>query len=211
MQETVCSPWGIVFLGYRALSCAVVKHGRRQGDELRGSTANQLKEISEKREEDGAVTGEKDYEGLSVKPGEDRLMNALNKVIRIGIRALAILMTFVIIWGIGDVVWVIYRHVVEPPFMILKMADILETFGAFLAVLIAVEIFLNITLYLRDDIIHVKLVVATALMAIARKVIVFDFSEISYQHVMATGMVVLALGITYWLIAKRERTEPHQD
>jgi len=138
-------------------------------------------------------------------------MNALNKVIRIGIRALAILMTFVIIWGIGDVVWVIYRHVVEPPFMILKMADILETFGAFLAVLIAVEIFLNITLYLRDDIIHVKLVVATALMAIARKVIVFDFSEISYQHVMATGMVVLALGITYWLIAKRERTEPHQD
>ena len=86
--------------------------------------------------------------------------------------------------------------------MILRMADILEIFGAFLAVLIAVEIFLNITLYLREDIIHVKLVVATALMAIARKVIVFDFSEISYQHVMATGMVVLSLGITYWLISK---------
>jgi len=120
-------------------------------------------------------------------------------------------MAFVIIWGIADVVWVIYRHLVEPPFMILKMADILETFGAFLAVLIAVEIFLNITLYLRDDIIHVKLVVATALMAIARKVIVFDFSEISYQHVMGTGVVVLALGITYWLISKRERTESHQD
>ncbi len=154
---------------------------------------------------------EKDYEGLSIKPGEDKLMSALNKVIRVGVRALAILMTFVIIWGIGDVVWVIYRHLVEPPFMILKMADILETFGAFLAVLIAVEIFLNITLYLRDDIIHVKLVVATALMAIARKVIVFDFSEVSYQHVMATGVVVFGLGITYWLIAKRERTEPHQD
>jgi len=57
----------------------------------------------------------------------------------------------------------------------------------------------------------VKLVVATALMAIARKVIVFDFSEISYQHVMGTGVVVLALGITYWLISKRERIEPHQD
>jgi uncharacterized membrane protein (DUF373 family) len=157
------------------------------------------------------VRRDKDYEGLSVKPGEDRLMSVLNQVIRLGIRALAILMAFVIIWGIADVVWVIYGHLVEPPFMILKMADILETFGAFLAVLIAVEIFLNITLYLRDDIIHVKLVVATALMAIARKVIVFDFSEISYQHVMGTGVVVLALGITYWLISKRERIEPHQD
>jgi uncharacterized membrane protein (DUF373 family) len=30
------------------------------------------------------------------------------------------------------------------------------------AVLIAIEIFLNITLYLRDDVVHVKLVVATA-------------------------------------------------
>lgn len=154
---------------------------------------------------------DKEYEGLAIKPGEDRLMSVLNQVIRVGIRALAILMTFVIIWGIGDVVWVIYRHLVEPPFMILRMADILETFGAFLAVLIAIEIFLNITLYLREDIIHVKLVVATALMAIARKVIVFDFSEISYQHVMATGVVVLALGITYWLISRKEGIKANQD
>jgi uncharacterized membrane protein (DUF373 family) len=74
-------------------------------------------------------------------------------------------------------------------------------FGALLVVLIAIEIFLNITLYLREDIIHVRLVVATALMAIARKVIVFDFKEISPPYVLATGAVVLALGITYWLVS----------
>ena len=152
----------------------------------------------------------KGYEGLSVMPGEDRLMNLLNKVIRTGVRILAVLMVLVILWGIGDVVYVIYRHIVEPPFMILKISDILNTFGAFLAVLIAIEIFLNITLYLREDIIHVKLVVATALMAIARKVIVFDFSEVSPEHVLATGAVVLALGITYWLISRKEPKEPQQ-
>jgi uncharacterized membrane protein (DUF373 family) len=63
--------------------------------------------------------------------------------------------------------------------MILKMTDILETFGAFLTMLIAIEISLNITLYLRGYTLHVKLVIATALMAIARKVIVFDFSEVA--------------------------------
>jgi len=152
----------------------------------------------------------KGYEGLSVVPGEDRLMNLLNKVIRTGVRILAVLMVLVILWGIGDVVYVIYRHIVEPPFMILKISDILNTFGAFLAVLIAIEIFLNITLYLREDIIHVKLVVATALMAIARKVIVFDFSEVSPEHVLATGAVVLSLGITYWLISRKEPKEPQQ-
>ena len=72
-------------------------------------------------------------------------------------------------------------------------------------VLIAIEIFLNITLYLRKDVIHVKLVVATALMAIARKVIVFDFKELGYEHVLATGAVVPSLGITYWLISRRDQ------
>lgn len=149
-----------------------------------------------------------DDEGLSMKPGDDRLISTLNTVICLGIRVLAVLMTLVILWGIADVVWVIYRHLVEPPFMILRIEDILDTFGAFLAVLIAVEIFLNIILYLREDVIHVKLVVATALMAIARKVIVFDFQKVSHQQVMATGVVVLALGITYWLIARQSKSPP---
>jgi uncharacterized membrane protein (DUF373 family) len=146
-----------------------------------------------------------EYEGLSIKPGEDSLISALNTVIRLGIRALAILMTLVIFWGIGDVVWVIYQHMVEPPFLILRIEDILDTFGAFLAVLIAVEIFLNIVLYLKEDVIHVKLVVATALMAIARKVIVFDFNKIGPEHVMATSAVIFALGITYWLISRQSK------
>lgn len=60
-----------------------------------------------------------------------------------------------------------------------EIGDILQTFGAFMAVLIAIEIFINITLYLRTDVIPVKLVVATALMAICRKVIIFDYYALS--------------------------------
>jgi len=71
------------------------------------------------------------------------------------------------------------------------------------AVLIAIEIFLNITLYLRDDVVHVKLVVATALMAIARKVIVFDFAKIDGMEILGTGAVVLGLGIVYWLMDRK--------
>lgn len=77
------------------------------------------------------MTTDAKHEGLSIKPGEDRLTSALNVLIRWGIRALSILMTLVIFWGIGDVVWVIYRHMLEPPFLILRMEDILDTFGAF--------------------------------------------------------------------------------
>jgi len=147
------------------------------------------------------MMSEEEYSGLSTDE-EDRLIRRLHLTIRFGVKALAVLMVIVILFGVGDVIYVLYERLSTPPIFILKLGDILQIFGAFLAVLIAVEIFINITLYLRDDILHVRLVVATALMAIARKVIVFDFKEVDYQYVYASGAVVLALGITYWLTAK---------
>jgi uncharacterized membrane protein (DUF373 family) len=87
--------------------------------------------------------------------------------------------------------------------MLLQISDILSTFGAFLAVLIAIEIFINISMYLSTDVIPIRLVVATALMAIARKVIIFDFERIEPPYIYGSAAVVLALGITYWLLTKR--------
>ena len=90
------------------------------------------------------------------------------------------------------------------PRFVLSISDILATFGAFMAVLIAIEIFVNIVMYLREDVIHVKIVVATALMAIARKVIIMDFEKTSAEFVWATATVILATAIAYWLLSKGE-------
>jgi uncharacterized membrane protein (DUF373 family) len=131
---------------------------------------------------------------------EDGMINVLHRIIRGAVRVLAVLMVATILWGVLDVAMVLYEEVFKPSIVELHARDIVVTFGAFLAVLIAIEIFMNITLYLRDDVVHVRLVVATALMAIARKVIVFDFHKIEPMYVLATGAVVLALGIVYWLM-----------
>jgi uncharacterized membrane protein (DUF373 family) len=131
----------------------------------------------------------------------DPLIELLHKAIRNAVKVLAVLMVLVIIWGIGDVIYVLYQRLMLPPLFLLSISDILATFGAFLAVLIAIEIFINITIYIRNDVLPVKLVVATALMAISRKVIIFDFKELTSMYILATAAVVLALGITYWLIS----------
>lgn len=112
-------------------------------------------------------------------------------------------MVLVIVWGIGDVIYVLYQRLTQPPFLLLQINDILATFGAFLAVLIAIEIFINISMYLSTNVIPVRLVIATALMAIARKVIIFDFERLTPPFIYGTAAVVLALGITYWLITKK--------
>ncbi len=134
---------------------------------------------------------------------EDPLIRLLHKIIRVTVKILAILMVMVIIWGIGDVIYVLYQRLIEPPLFLLNINDIFQTFGAFMAVLIAIEIFINIRLYLDTNVIPVQLVIATALMAIARKVIILDLDKISPQYVASIGAVVLALGLTYWLILKQ--------
>ncbi len=133
----------------------------------------------------------------------DKLIQMLHRVIRASVRVLAVLMVFTIIWGVIDVVYVIYTKVLQPSFEDYRARDIIVTFGAFLTVLIAIEIFMNITLYLRDDVIHIRLVISTALMAIARKVIILDFEKVEPEYMVATAAVVIALGITYWLVGDR--------
>jgi uncharacterized membrane protein (DUF373 family) len=88
--------------------------------------------------------------------------------------------------------------------MLLMLSDIFKVFAAFLAVLIAIEIFQNIVLYLRTDVIPLKLVVATALLAMARNIIIMDFNEVMPMHIFAVGFVVLALGISYYLVGKNK-------
>lgn len=133
---------------------------------------------------------------------DEPLIRILRSVIRFSVRCLAVMMTLVILLGVVDVAWEIYMKLKAPPHILMTISDILATFGAFMAVLIAIEIFINITIYLRDDIIHVKIVMATALMAIARKVIILDFKVISADYVYATAALVLSMSVGYWLVMR---------
>lgn len=136
-------------------------------------------------------------------PQKDPLLCATQRFILLSVRAWVVLMTLVIIWGVADVIWVLYERLRESPVMLLTISDILSTFGAFIAVMIAIEIFENLTIYLRQNVIEVELVMATALMAIARRVIVLDYKELSAEYVWVTAGVVLAMSIGYWLVRRQ--------
>ena len=146
----------------------------------------------------------------SQKLFEDPFIHRLASSIRYAVRILAVLMVLVIWWGVADVVYVLYERISAHPHYLLNISDIFATFGAFMAVLIAIEIFINIASYLRDNVIHIKLVLATAFMAVARKVIVLDYKVVSADYVFATAALVLALAVAYWLaVVKNASIESH--
>lgn len=133
---------------------------------------------------------------------EDTFIRFLHTMIRFGVKALALLMMMTVLWCVVDVTVVIYTEILSHPIATLGKSEILHVFGSFMIVLIAVEIFVNITLYIRNDVIPVKMVVATALMAVARKIIVFDYHDVSALHVIGTALLVVALGGSYWLLER---------
>jgi uncharacterized membrane protein (DUF373 family) len=149
-----------------------------------------------------------------VNKEDDKFLWLLKKIIHLCLKCLGLLMIIVIVSGVVDVGWTLYQKFAAEPRFILTMNDILMTFGAFMVVLIAIEIFQNIILYLRDDVIHVKIVLATALMAIARKVIILDYDELEPLYIFATGVVLVATGIAYWFVHKlpyKSQSEPVEE
>ena len=135
-----------------------------------------------------------------INKADDQILWVLKRIIHYSLKTLAGLMILVIIFGVIDVGWTLYQRLMAEPRFILTMGDVLATFGAFMVVLIAIEIFQNIILYLREDVIHVKIVLATALMAVARKVIILDYDQLNDMYVFATALLLVATGITYYLI-----------
>ncbi len=140
--------------------------------------------------------------GSESKRPEEPLVTRLYGSIRHAARVLAVLMVLVIWWGVADVVYVLYGRISTHPYFLLEISDILATFGAFMAVLIAIEVFVNIVSYLSDDALHIDIVLATAYMAVLRKIIILDYKEVSPDYVYATAALALALAVGYWLTKK---------
>lgn len=115
-------------------------------------------------------------------------------------------MVVIIFLSIIDVVYEIIVAVASAENYIPSQNDIFKLFGAAMTTLIGIEIFINVRIYLGSDEIPVRLVLATALMAVARKIIVLDLGYLSGMHVFAIGMVIIALGVTYYLLG----VNPHE-
>lgn len=140
---------------------------------------------------------------------DDPLINKMQVAIHYLVKVLAVLMTFVIFMGVIDVGFTIYQKLGNKPFFILTVNDMLATFGAFMAVLIAIEIFVNITIYLREEVIHVKIVIATALMAVSRKIIILDLKVVEATEIYGLAMVIVALSLGYWVVLRHPGLSIH--
>lgn len=119
-------------------------------------------------------------------------------------KLLAIAMVVVILVSVWDLGFVLLQNIILKPEPFLNKA-LLEIFGLFLTILIALELLQNITAYLREHQVQLELVIVTSLTAVARKIILLDLDKVSGPELLGLGFAVLTLSVSYWLIKATHR------
>jgi uncharacterized membrane protein (DUF373 family) len=115
-------------------------------------------------------------------------------------------MVIVILAGLLDLFVLLYNELISPPFGLFNK-HLIAILGLFLDILIALEILENITAYLKKHTLQVELVVATSIVAIARKFVILDLDKTSGDEVIGLALGILALSISYWIVKRVN----HQD
>jgi uncharacterized membrane protein (DUF373 family) len=133
------------------------------------------------------------------------------KVRSLIIKTIIVLMTVTVIFSTLDLAWVIIKDLITPPTFLLDIKELKEIFGLFLLVLIGLELVESMRAYLVEHAIHaeVEIVLLIAVIAVARKIIIMDLDEASFQTLLGIASIILALAGGYYLLrrTRKERTD----
>ena len=106
---------------------------------------------------------------------------------------LVVLMALVVLLATIELGWIIIKDIITPPAFLLEIDELLDIFGLFLLVLIGVELLETIKAYVKENIVHVDVVLTVAMIAIARKVIILDVKELPAMTLLGIAAIILAL------------------
>ncbi|MBI9064663.1 MAG: phosphate-starvation-inducible PsiE family protein [Marinilabiliaceae bacterium] len=122
---------------------------------------------------------------------------------RIIIIALLFFMGILILISTYELVVVLINEIIKPVYdsgLILGAKGLVSIFGFFFNVLIAFELFETIEMYLDDGKFHGEIILMIGIVAIARKIIVLDFTKQDPLLIIALGLLVGFLSVGYYFI-----------
>lgn len=138
----------------------------------------------------------------------------ITKVQRFTVWVLAAMLLVVVVLSTLHLGVLIGEEVWTPPRFLIRVQGLLEVFGYFLLVLIGVELLETLKAYIKRDVVHVRVVLEVALIAMARKVIIEEPNTVPSLTLFGIAALILALGVAFYFErqAKREtRPGQHQD
>ena len=126
------------------------------------------------------------------------LVRKLEKAI---MQCLVVMMSVVLILATLELGWIIIKDVITPPILLLEIDELLDIFGIFMLVLIGIELLETIIkTYANQQVDRVEIVLAVAIIAISRKVIILDVKELGSLTLLGIAAIIVALSIGFFLL-----------
>ena len=137
---------------------------------------------------------------------DENFLQLVHYIEKLVSKVLAIAMLIVIVIAIFDLGILLFRELFSEPIGFFN-TTLIELFGLFLNVLIALELLENITAYLEKNVIQVELVIVTSLIAVARKLIILDLEKTTGSQLIGLAIAIFALSVSYWIV-RRSNIKP---
>ncbi len=119
---------------------------------------------------------------------------------------LIIMLVIVLLTSMVDLAYILLKSLWTVSPILMESQEMISVLGAFLLVLIGVELLDTIKAYFHENTIHVEIVVLLAIIAVARKVILIDpTGKSGFEYgfeLMSIGVIVVGLAAGYYLIKK---------
>jgi len=138
------------------------------------------------------------------------MMERLKKFERWIIASLILMMSAVVLLAVIELAWILIKDVISPPVLILEVEELMELFGVFLLVLIGIELLETIKNYYTHGRIELTVIFTVALIALSRKIIIFEPEKYDPMTLLGIGVIILALVAGYavaLILGRQERKQ----
>lgn len=114
--------------------------------------------------------------------------------------SLLVMLALVVLLATVDLGWIILKDILTPPVFLLDVSELIELFGAFLMVMIGLELLDTIKIYITQQSIHVEVVLLVGIIAIARKVVILEPKEMDALTLIGIAAIIFSLTVGYYLV-----------
>lgn len=132
------------------------------------------------------------------------ILTVIKTIEKVIIATLVIILAIILLLSTADVVFSIGNEVVKSPSFLIEADNLMSIFSSILIVIIGLELLETIKAYLKEDVVHVELVVLVAIIALGRKVIIWDFNKYSINEMIALSLMLVSLAAVYFMIRKTD-------
>jgi len=137
------------------------------------------------------------------------MLKALSKFEHLINATLLVMLALVVLLATVDLGWIIIKDVLTPPVLLLDTSELLELFGAFLLVLVGMELLNMVKAYITEKTVHVEVTLVVSIIAVARKVVILEPKELDGPTLLGIAAIITGLTLGYFLMKRAGgRTPP---